>query len=168
MGSRRRAGGAGARPSEPSRRAVLLGASATPVLASAGQASTASATADPTVAICAKWLAVGAEKERLLIAWGDHEDWLARTYDWHRLSSAERSAIPEGGRLGEIEALMDSLCDALEDLFQALPVTPATSVATVIANLTIAGTLTFPEDCPDVHGLIVRAVRDLEGLSRGA
>jgi hypothetical protein len=36
----------------------------------------------------------------------------------------------------------------------------------VIANLSVAAALVYPDDYPEAHDLIVRAVRDLKALSR--
>jgi hypothetical protein len=162
MGSRRKTGGAVARLPELSRRAVLVGASATPVLA--GQA-VATAT-DPTIAACERWFAVEAERERLSAEWGRHESFLAREFNWFRLSEDQRRALPQARKLDDIAVELEALDRKSDALLKALPSTPAASVAAVAANLTIATRLLYPDGYEEVHGLMVRAVRDLKTLSR--
>lgn len=162
MGSRRKTGGAVARLPELSRRAVLVGASATPVLA--GQAG-ATAT-DPTIAACERWFAVEAERERLSAEWGRHESFLAREFNWFRLSDDQRRALPQARKLDDIAVELEALDRKSDALLKALPSTPAASVAAVVANLTVATRLLYPDGYEEVHGLMVRAVRDLKTLSR--
>ena len=145
-----------------SRRAALSGAAAAFIPAS----KAAPAETDPTVALCERWIAANAEIDRLAVAWSRHEDLLGRNYNWHRLSQAERDAIPDGRRLDDLDSQMDALgweCDAL---VRALPTTPAASTEAVIANLTVAAGLFYADDHPDAHGLVQRAIRDLKALSR--
>jgi len=144
-----------------SRRAAIVGGASAPLVAGMSFARCA---ADHTVVTCQKWLAVEAERRRLQAAWSDHETWLARTYGWLRLSAGERASVPEGAKLAEIDARLDVLEVESEALLRALPPTPATSVAAVVANLSVAGGLLSEEDRPEVHGLIFRAVRDLAVL----
>jgi transposase len=154
---------------ELSRRAVLGGASATPLANGLGNAAKAAvataAPVDPTIAICQRWLEIEVERGHLQIAWGRHESWLARERNWFGLSQAEREALPEASKLRELDERMEALSDEGWALLDQLPSTPATSVAAVIANLTIAGTILGPEDYPTVHQLVVRAVDDLVALS---
>ena len=162
MGSRRKTGGAVARLPELSRRAVLVGASATPMLAGRAPATTT----DPTIAACERWFAVEAERERLSAEWGRHESFLAREFNWFRLSEDQRRALPQARKLDDIAVELEALDRKSDALLKALPSTPAASVAAVVANLTIATRLLYPDGYEEVHGLIVRAVRDLKTLSR--
>jgi len=143
-----------------SRRTLLVGVLSTPALTG----PVAAVAPDPTIVICQRWLALKAESEELLTAWSEHERWLARHHDWYRLSDVERSALPEAKKLVQIDAQLDSLDQESEALLETLPTTPATSMAAVIANLTIAAGLLCDEDHPEVRGLIVRSVRDLACL----
>lgn len=162
MGSRRKTGGAVARLPELSRRAVLVGASATPVLA--GQ--TVTAAADPTIAACEKWLAVEAERNRLTLAWGRCETLLFDKCRRQNISAARESDMPEARKLNEMGAQLEALDLESDVLLKALPTRRAPSAAAVIANLSVAAALLYPDDHPEAHGLIVRAVRDLKALSR--
>lgn len=162
MDSRRKTGGAVARLPGMSRRAVLAGASATPVLA--GQAGAAES--DPTIAASEKWLAIEAERNRLSRAWGRCEGQLFAKCNRQNLSAARRSNLPEARRLEEIGAQLEALDLESDVLLKALPTRRATSAAAVIANLSVAAALIYPDDHPEAHDLIVRAVRDLQVLSR--
>jgi hypothetical protein len=108
---------------------------------------------------------VDTEHRLLLTEWGTLEGKLIKKHGWFRLSPEERTAIPEGARLVEIEARLDVLEEESQTLLKAMRPTPAKSVEAVIANLSVARGLIFAEDHPEAHGLIVRAVRDLAKLS---
>ena len=151
----------GVHRSPPSRRTAIVGGAIAPLVAGLNYRKS---NADLTVIACRKWLAVEAERRRLQHAWSNHETWLARTYGWLGLSLSERAAVPEGVKLAEIDAQLDVLEEESRALLKALPPDPATSVAAVIANLSVAGGLLFEEDRPEVRELILRAVRDLAVL----
>jgi hypothetical protein len=67
MESRRKAGRAPARLPEPSRRAVLAGGSAAPLIGGLAPTTT---TSDPNLAICQQWIAMDVEHRQLLAEWG--------------------------------------------------------------------------------------------------
>lgn len=161
MGSRRKTGGAVARLPQLSRRAVLGGASATSVLS--GQAGAIGP--DPTIAACEKWLAIEAERNRLTLAWGRCETLLFNKCRRQNISAPRQSDTPEAHKLEEIGARLEALDLESDALLKGLPTRRATSAAAVIANLSVAAALIYPDDHPEAHGLIVRAVRDLETLS---
>lgn len=157
MGSRRKAGHADVCAAQLSRRAVLAGSAASPVLT----AASADAGPDKSVALCQRWLAVDAEQRRLMADWGQLEGWLIRKMQWHRLSPDERAAIPEGQKLAEMDARLDVLQVERLALLKSMRPKPAASIEAVIANLLVASRLIFEEDEPEAHGLITRAARDL-------
>ena len=123
--------------------------------------------ADPSVAICLRWLAIDAEQRRLQLEWGTLEGWLITKRSWYRLSPDQQAAIPEGARLTEIDARLDVLEVEGHALLKAMRPKPAKSVEAVVANLAVAARLIFVEDHPEAHGLITRAVRDLAAFSSG-
>ena len=164
MSSRRKAGSAPARLPEPSRRAVLAGAPAAPLI---GGLTPLRATSDPQLAICQQWIAMDVEHRQLLAEWGSLEGWLIKHRRWFRLSPDERAAVPEGTRLSQIEARLDALEIDSNALLKAMRSDPGKSVEAIIANLSVAGRLIIVEDHPEAHGLIVRAVRDLAQLGAG-
>lgn len=162
MSSRRKAGCAPARLPEPSRRTVLAGASAAPLI---GGLVPHTAISDPNLTVCQQWIAMDVEHRQLLAEWGTLEGWLIKNRRWFRLSPDERDAVPESARFSQIEARLDELETESHILLKAMRPAPAKSVEAVIANLSVAGCLIFEEDHPEAHGLIVRAVRDLAKLS---
>ena len=123
--------------------------------------------ADPSVAICHRWLAVDTEQRRLQLEWGTLEGRLMTKHNWYRLSPDQQAAIPEGARLAEIDARHDVLEVEGHALLKAMRPKPAKSVEAIAANLAVAARLIFVEDHPEAHGLITRAVRDLAAFSSG-
>lgn len=162
-----------------SRRALMNGASASAGLAqvavqpgveSAEPFKLATGFSAPTgggsfVEACGRWLTIDDEKERLQIAWSDHESWLARRYGWLRLSKVAQEAIPEGKRLSEIDARLDALERQSESLLRSLPAIRETSLESIVIGLRMAERLLHPEDHPLAHSLIARAARDLTAVS---
>jgi len=164
MESRRKAGRAPARLDEPSRRAVLIGVSATPLV---GGPSATLAGTDTSNDTCHRWLVIDAEQRRLQLEWGTLEGWLMTKRNWYQLTPDQQAAIPEGARLAEIDARLDVLEVEGQVLLKAMRPKPAKSIEAVVANLSVAARLIFAEDYPEAHGLITRAVRDLAALSGG-
>lgn len=161
MASRRKAGDAVARLPALSRRAILVGVSASPVLA----AAPSGAPVDPIIAISQHWLKVEAERNRLGLAWGVLEGELFESHNWHLLTAEQCALIPEGHALDEMADRLKQLAIQSEAILDALPTAAATSVEGVLANLTIAMTLLYPEDHELVHGLIMRAIADIKALA---
>ncbi|WP_425998219.1 hypothetical protein [Caulobacter sp. DWR1-3-2b1] len=123
--------------------------------------------ADPSVAICLRWLAIDAEQRQLQLEWGTLEGWLMTKRNWYQLSSGQQAEIPEGARLSEIDVRLDVLEVEGHALLKAMRPKPAKSIEAVVANLAVAARLIFVEDHPEAHGLITRAVRDLAAFSSG-
>ena len=164
MSSRRKAERAPARRDEPSRRAVMIGCSAAPLI---GGASAAQAEIDTHIDTCLRWLAIDAEQRRLQLEWGTLEGRLMTKHNWYQLSQDQQAAITEGARLAEIDARLDVLEVEGHALLKAMRPKPAKSIEAVVANLAVAARLIFVEDHPEAHGLITRAARDLAALSSG-
>lgn len=164
MESRRKAGRTVARLNEPTRRAIIVGSSAT--YATVANTAPRGAT-ELSINICRRWLAIDAEQRRLQLEWGTLEGWLITHRSWYKLTPAQQAEIPEGARLTEIDARLDVLGVEGHRLLKAMRPKPAKSVEAVIANLSVAARLIFVEDHPEAHGLITRAVRDLAAFSGG-
>lgn len=147
-----------------SRRGVVASVSLAPLFAGEVSPDTPQ---DTALAICQRWLAVDAEHRQRLAEWGTLEGWLITNRNWFRLSPEERTGVPEGGRLAEVEARLDVLEEEGQALLKAMRPTPAKSTKAVIANLSVAARLIFVEDHPEAHGLITRAVQDLAAFSGG-
>lgn len=149
-------------PAELSRRSMLAGASAAPLATCRGPLSS---TSDPSIEVCPRWLAIGAEQRRLQLERGTFEGWLMTKRSWYQLSPDQLAANPEGPRLAEIDARLDVLEVEGHALLKAMRPKPAKSVESVVANLAVGAHLIFVEDQPETHGLINRAVRDLAAFS---
>ncbi|WP_194247829.1 hypothetical protein [Caulobacter sp. RHG1] len=147
-----------------SRRSILAGVTAAPLAPSPDQVP---ASADRSIEVSKRWLAVDAEQRRLQLEWGTLEGWLITHRSWYKLTPAQQSEIPEGARLPEIDARLDVLEVEGHALLKDMRPKPAKSVEAVIANLSVAARLIFVEDHPEAHGLITRAVRDLAAFSGG-
>ena len=152
--------------SHVSRRVVLAGASATPLIAGAAKADVVTAaTSDPTITICQQWLAVEAELRKWLLHWGDVEGRLNQDHGWYGLSEAAQRTLPAAQELYGIGARLNDLAEDSERLLEAIPSEPATSLAATIARLTVAAKLLHLEDHPTAYGLVSRAVTDLAALA---
>jgi hypothetical protein len=137
---------------------MLAGVTAAPLAPSPARVRTS---ADPSIEVCRRWLAVDGEQRHLQLEWGALEGWLITHRCWYKLTPAQHAEIPEGARLAEIDARLDVLEVEGHALLKAMRPTPAKSVEAVIANLSVAARLIFVEDHPEALGLIARAVRDL-------
>lgn len=163
MDSRHKAESEDVRARQLSRRSVLSGGSAAPLVAQ----DHALGNFDPAVTVCTRWLAIDAEQRRLQLEWGTLEGWLITHRSWYKLAPAEQARIPEGARLAEINARLDVLDVEGHALLRSMRPKPAKSVEAVVANLSVAARLIFVEDHPEAHGLITRAVRDLAAFCGG-
>lgn len=147
-----------------SRRGVFTGLAASPEFVK----TPSGAAEDRAVDLSERWLAANAEIDCLQRAWGRCEHVLARKYNGFGLSQDERRALPEGRKLDALSAEMEALgweCDAL---LRALTKTSAQTLGGVIARLTVATGLIYPDDHPEAHGLVSRSLRDLKALTAKA
>lgn len=120
---------------------------------------------DPSIFICERWLALDRLREALLTEWSRLEARLMRDPEWRGLSVKARTAHAGGRRLAEIDRQLEQLYEEGEVVFALLPSTPATTIKTVIAELSVAERLLTPDENDPVHSLIRRAVRDLKALT---
>src|SRR5689334_1622582 len=89
-----------ARPSKFSRRSVLGGGAAIPLIGVGASPS------DHAADACESWLARHAEHDRLGQRWQETEDRLFRQHNWARLTRAQRNRFPEKQ---EMDALYDRM-----------------------------------------------------------
>ena len=164
-----------------SRRAVLVAASAAPLLGGGSTAAaatglgTTAATAlatsldrpeaalvvDEVTRRCNQFLALEARIRRLQTRWGRLESWLDQEHGWMRLTQAERSALPQAKELRDIDGMLDALFEKRNDLLDELPSTEQVSLDGVIAKLAVVETLLWREDFPAVYELITQSRQDL-------
>lgn len=166
MGSRQQTGGAVARLPHLSRRAVLVGTTATTT------AAALSGSSKPAVETLAadsakpyeRYLQIDARISRLQRRWGRLESYLADQHDWLRLSEVERPAVPGAQELRDIDGMLDLLFGQREKLLSELPVRGATSLEVVIARLAVAERLIWRDDFPEAHAMIAGAREDLSAM----
>lgn len=121
--------------------------------------------ADPSIAICRRWLALDREQEALLTKWSQVEAALMRDPTWRSLSTKAKATHAGSRRLAEIDRQLEPLFDEIRAVFDLLPTTPAANIEAVIANLEVVERMLAPEEDDQVYGMVARAVRDLKLLT---
>jgi hypothetical protein len=169
MGSRQSAEGERARLSALSRRAVLVGTSATASLraSAATRLGTVTPPGDAT-RLYKHWVQLDRQAERLLLRWGDIEGRLFETHNWHRLSAAEQAALPEGQALRDVDAQLTRLCAERDGLLDKLPRRGASTLEAVAARLAVVERLLYREDHPEAYDMVAGSRRDLAALMNNA
>lgn len=115
-----------------------------------------------------QWLALDDERARQLDAWSILLTRLERQPGWFALSDDARAEAERINGLSELEARLKAIYRRLGRWQRFMPTTPSRDVDGVIANLQVAERLLAPEENLVVHGLIVRAARDLARMRHPA
>ncbi|MNI66710.1 hypothetical protein D3C73_1223000 [compost metagenome] len=89
---------------------------------------------------------------------------LERQPGWFAKSDADRDEAEQASGLTDLSIRLRLIDRRLRRWLRFLPMTPALDVEGVVANLQVAERLLAPEENRIVHGLIVRAARDLSRL----
>jgi hypothetical protein len=110
------------------------------------------------------WLALDDERARQLDAWSTLHRHLERQPGWFDLSDEDRAEAERISGLSELEARLRVIHRRLRRWLRVLPTAPNCDLNGVVANLQVAERLLPPEESLIVHGLIVRAVRDLRQI----
>jgi HEPN domain-containing protein len=113
-----------------------------------------------------RWLALDDERGRQWEAWSTIHRQLERQPGWFALSDDARSEAEQASGLSELEARLRIIDRRLRRWLRGLPKTPSRDLGEVAANLQVAERLLPPEENRIVHGLIKRAARDLDRLSK--
>ncbi|WEK40764.1 MAG: hypothetical protein P0Y50_03895 [Candidatus Brevundimonas colombiensis] len=108
-----------------------------------------------------RWLALDDAHKRQVEAWDRLNAHLERQPGWFALSEDYKAEVQRLCGLAEIEDRMRVIHRRLRRSLRALPKTPCRDLDGVVANLRVAERLLPPEENRIVHGLIVRAARDL-------
>lgn len=163
------------RTSGPSRRALIAGAAAAPLLP-AGSALpnrpivrkpyTGSVLADPAVELARQCLALHRENERLHRRWGDAEAWLADNHEWFKLTEAQQRALPEARKLYDIDQRFAALKIERPRAMRHLRRTPAQSLAGAIGKLRVVAAAIEPDEFPSAYRLLEATIRDLNALQQ--
>lgn len=167
------------KPSGPSRRGLIAGVAAAPLLAAGGAPSkrrpsklameTPASSIDPVVEFACRSLSLHRENERLHRRYGTVEAWLADNHNWFRLTEAQRHALPAGRRLFDIHDRWAVLDKERPRSMRRLRRTPATSLDGVIAKLQVIAIAMHSEDIfPSAHRLLEATINDLRMLRQGS
>lgn len=108
-----------------------------------------------------QWLALDDERVRQLDAWSILLTQLERQPGWFALSDDARAEAEHINGLSELEGRLKAIYRRSRRWQRFMPTAPSRDVDGVIANLQVAERLLAPEENLVVHGLIVRAARDL-------
>lgn len=152
-------GTASVRLSEISRRGVLGGTAAIPLIGVSTSVCT-----DHAASACESWLARQTEHERLGHRWQDIEDRLFKQHNWSRLTRSQRNRFPEKQEMDALYDRMDALHDENFALLSSLPATVATTHWGICGKLRVAALEVCPEDHPEAHELIESILRDYRAL----
>jgi hypothetical protein len=165
MGSRQTTEREGARLPALSRRAVLVGTSASAIAAPAQGTGSASSVAAPAPVDAAspykRYLYLDTKIHRLQRRWGRLESYLAGSHGWLRLTDAEQNALPAGQELRDIDGMLELLFEQREALLTKLPARGATTLEVVVARLAVVERLIWRDDHPEAHAMIAGARQDL-------
>lgn len=142
---------------EPTRRLVLAGAAATPLLPGAAHAD------DPAAEASNTWLERNAEHARLSKRWQKIETRMFKDHNWPKLTRAERKRFPEKHEMDDLYDRMDVLHDENKVLLASLPAIIAISPAGICGKLSIAAMET-KYDQQEIHAVILSILRDYRAV----
>jgi hypothetical protein len=146
-----------------SRRAVIGASTALP-LATIPFAASGS---DETIRLCRSWLSTEAQMFRLEERWSDIENHLAAKYDnWFKLTEDEQRNLPDAAEIFEIDARLDAISDAREEIIPRLPGLIATTREAILMKFEVLANLLCLEDHRDELNLLNSARRDLDAVWR--
>lgn len=114
------------------------------------------------------WLALDDQHNRYLDAWCELNGRLERQPGWFALTDDEKEAAQHASGLSELEALLRILHRRLVRSLRRMPTKPSGDYDAVLANLRVAERLSPPEENAMVHGILRRAVRDLDAIRRAS
>lgn len=162
------------RPISPklSRRHLIGGAAAAPLIGAAksapisnAKASRAAAPAfDPVIEMARECLALHRESARLHRRYGDVEAVLFDNCRRLKLSKAQQRARPEACKLQEISDRLDFLWKERPRKMRGLRNTRATSLEGVIGKLKCVAGGMEPDEFPSAFKLLHATIRDLEAM----
>ncbi len=147
--------------SEPSRRALIGGATVAPFVAAAPASAS---DIDQCVIACESWLTLHAEHKRLTNRWCDLEVELERTHKYLSLSRRKQRQIPEARELDDIDDRLEELHEQMRTLLVLLPAMVATSGLGLAGKLAVAAIEVCPEENAEAHHLIASILRDFKSL----
>lgn len=108
-----------------------------------------------------RWIRLYDERLRHLDNWTGILRHLERQPGWFDLTVQEREVAERVSGLAEVSYQLRVIDRRLRRWLRTMPTTPSRDLRGVVENLKVAERLLPPEESPVVHGLIVRAVRDV-------
>ncbi len=167
------------KPSGPSRRGLIAGVAAAPLLATGSAPSkrpptpklpveTPPSPIDPVVELARQSLALHRENERLHRRYGTVEAWLADNHNWFRLTEAQQRALPAGRKLYDIHDRWAVLDKERPRTMRRLRRTPVTSLDGVIGKLQVVAAAIEPDEFPSAYRLLKATINDLRMLRQGS
>ena len=122
---------------------------------------------EETIRLCRSWLSTEAQIFKLQERWSDVENYVVAKYDnWFTLTEDEQRKLPDAAEMFEIDARMDAIQDAREDIIPRLPELIATTREAILMKFEVAADLLRLEDHRDELNLLNSARRDLEAAWR--
>lgn len=146
-------------PSLPSGRPTIDVAASLPL-----SAATPPHACEGLSALCTEWLALDLEIDRLSLRWSSLELQAAREFDWFKLSTVNRRALPMAAEMADIDARLEQLFKDRAKGLKALRRTKATDGHGAFGELVVAARIS-QQDGGDVHALLAEAVEILATLT---
>ncbi|HYD88276.1 MAG TPA: hypothetical protein VEA80_12420 [Vitreimonas sp.] len=164
--------------SGPSRRGLIAGAAAAPLLAAEGIPSkqapplpmtveASPSVIDPVVELAREAWLLHRENERLHRRYGTVEAWLVDKHNWFKLTEAERHALPAGRKLYAIHERWAVLDKELPRSIRRLRRLRATSIGGVIGKLQVVAAAMEPDEFPSAFSLLKSTIGDLKQMRSG-
>jgi hypothetical protein len=148
-------------PTVLSRRALLAGASAAPVVCAAS--SNQQAAPETLIGHCAQWLTLDFESDRLARRWAALETEAAANFDYFRMNERERLSLPMGPEMAAIEKELDVLFGRRKRLYRAITRMTPTTIHEAASLIVIAARIEVHDPGPTAP--LVRKAMDF--VARG-
>jgi hypothetical protein len=147
-----------------SRRALVAGAGATPLLDAAARQARVTPKDDPVLLLCNHYADLQRRKEWLHRRWGDIEVWLSRHHNWFALTKAQQRALPAAHELFAVDQELEDLGVEDAHVLRRLRKVSARTIEGVTAKLSVVADVIDPEDYPSAHRALLGAISDLRGI----
>ncbi|ATC33033.1 hypothetical protein CA606_12235 [Caulobacter vibrioides] len=108
-------------------------------------------------------MALDLEIDQLSLRWSSLELQAAREFDWFKLSTAKRRALPMAAEMADIDARLEQLFKDRAKGLKALRRTKATEAHGAFGKLVVAARIS-QQDGGDVHALLTEAIETLATL----
>lgn len=146
----------------PSRRAVASATASIPLAATAPAKACVAVRGD-LPARCAEWLTLDLEIDRLSRRWSLLETQAVREFDWFKLSSAKRSALPMAAEMDDIDDRIQALFKERTKGLKALRRMKATDAHGAVSKLVVAARIS-QQDGGDVPAFLAEAIETLAAV----